>query len=147
MLEYIIATFVLVCPSRAGHMVGLAGTVSELFAKMLFFTRPSYVKGRKIVKFRYQSQTPARHVEGHFAAGRSSSSSRQEDPGLVQREFSRLLGEGDIVRQQSRPFPDRKSRRSSMKSLASWHRAARRGPCSRMRKRHGPVSRARLSTT
>ena len=37
MLEYIIATFVLGCPSRAGHMVGLAGTVSELFAKMLFF--------------------------------------------------------------------------------------------------------------
>ena len=37
MLEYIIATFVLVCPSRAGHMVGLAGTVSELFAKILFF--------------------------------------------------------------------------------------------------------------
>ena len=37
MLEYIIATFVLVCPSRAGHMVGLAGTVSELFAKMLLF--------------------------------------------------------------------------------------------------------------
>ena len=37
MLEYIKATFVLVCPSRAGHMVGLAGTASELFAKMLFF--------------------------------------------------------------------------------------------------------------
>ena len=29
MLEYIIATFVLVCPSRAGHMVALAGTVSD----------------------------------------------------------------------------------------------------------------------
>ena len=37
MLEYIIATFVLVCPSRESHMVGLAGTVSELFAKTLFF--------------------------------------------------------------------------------------------------------------
>ena len=34
-------------------MVGLAGTVSELFAKMLFFHKISYVKGRKIVKFRY----------------------------------------------------------------------------------------------
>ena len=37
MLKYIPATFMLVCPSRAGHMVGLAGTVSELFVKMLFF--------------------------------------------------------------------------------------------------------------
>ena len=37
MLEYIIATFVLACPSRAGHMVRLAGMVSESFAKMLFF--------------------------------------------------------------------------------------------------------------
>ena len=37
MLEYILTTFVLVCHSRAGHMVGLAGTVSELIAKMLFF--------------------------------------------------------------------------------------------------------------
>ena len=46
MLEYIIATFVLVCPSHAGNMVGLAGTVAELFAKMLFSTKPSYVKGR-----------------------------------------------------------------------------------------------------
>ena len=36
MLEYILATVVLVCPNRAGHMVGLAGTISELFAKMLF---------------------------------------------------------------------------------------------------------------
>ena len=35
MLKYLIVTFVIVCPSRAGHMVGLAGTVSELFAKML----------------------------------------------------------------------------------------------------------------
>ena len=34
---YMLATFVLVCPSRAGHMVELADTVSELFAKMLFF--------------------------------------------------------------------------------------------------------------
>ena len=39
MLEYIIATFVLVCPSRTGHMVRLAGTVSALFAKMLFFLK------------------------------------------------------------------------------------------------------------
>ena len=37
MLEYIIATFVLICSSRAGHMVGIAGAVSELFAKMLLF--------------------------------------------------------------------------------------------------------------
>ena len=37
MLELILATFVLVCPSHAGHMVGLVGTVSDLFAKMLFF--------------------------------------------------------------------------------------------------------------
>ena len=31
------ATFVLVCPIRSDDMVGPAGTVSELFAKMLFF--------------------------------------------------------------------------------------------------------------
>ena len=37
MLEYILATLVLVCPNRAGHMVGLAGPFSELFDKMLFF--------------------------------------------------------------------------------------------------------------
>ena len=39
MQEYILATFVLVCSSRAGHMVGLAGSVSELLAKMLFFNK------------------------------------------------------------------------------------------------------------
>ena len=36
-MHLLVATFALVCPSRAVHMVGLAGTVSELFAKMLFF--------------------------------------------------------------------------------------------------------------
>ena len=39
MLEHVLATFVFVCPSRAGHMVGLAGTIAELFAKMLFFRK------------------------------------------------------------------------------------------------------------
>ena len=53
MLEYILATFVIVRTNRAGHMMGLAGTVSELFAKMLLSTKPYYVKGRKIVKIRY----------------------------------------------------------------------------------------------
>ena len=37
MLEYMLATFVLVCPSRASQMVELAEPVSELFAKVLFF--------------------------------------------------------------------------------------------------------------
>ena len=36
---HIIATYVFVCPNRAGHMVGPAGTVSELYAKMLFFLK------------------------------------------------------------------------------------------------------------
>ena len=39
MLKYRIATFVLVCSSRVGQVVGPTGTVSELFAKMLFFLK------------------------------------------------------------------------------------------------------------
>ena len=39
-----------------------------------------------------QSRSSLRHVEGDFSTGSGSSSSRQEDPGLVSLEFSMLLG-------------------------------------------------------
>ena len=94
-----------------------------------------------------QSQTPARHVEGHFPAGRSSSSSGQNDPEPVSHQLSRLLGEGDMVRQQSGPAPIEYLLKIVRMSLASCRRPAQRRRCYRTRKRYGGVLRARPSTS
>ena len=92
------------------HIVPRGKTVTSNFyvEEVLKGTATSAIRRRTEKWASNSRQTSARHVAGHFSAGRSPSSHRRQDPALVPGQLPCLLGERGMAGQQPRPIAHRK---------------------------------------